>query len=76
MAGCGGGIGKRLRHPSPKNLRDSPEDTRDGLKNIRDSPKNLRDGPENIRGSSRDIHDSPEEERIEAQPPYQPLPAL
>ena len=62
-------MGKRLSHPSPKDISD-------GLKNIRDNSKNIQDSPE-------DIHDCPsenprqsEEEWIEAQPPSLPLPAL
>lgn len=69
-------MGKRLIHPSPKNIRDY-------FQNIHDSPEDIRDNPEKIHDSPKDIHDcSPENPRqseedwIEAQPPSRPLPAL
>jgi len=52
VAGCGGGMDKRLSHPSPKDISD-------GLKNIRDNSKNIQDSPEDIHDSLKDIHDSP-----------------
>mgnify|MGYP004506969623 CR=1 FL=1 len=55
-------MGKRLSHPSPKNIRDNPKEVRDGSENIRENSKENRE-------SSKDIHGSPEEERVEAQPP-------
>ncbi len=97
MAGCGGGIGKRLSHLSPDNIRDNSRVIRDGPKDICDSPENIRDnsrdirdGPEDPSDGLKNIHDSPkdirdcspenprqlEEERVEAQPPSRPLPAL
>ena len=76
MAGCGGEKGKRLRHPSPKNIRDGSEEIHDSFRDIRDGPEDIHDGPKNIRDYFKNIHDSPEEEWIEAQPPSRPLPAL
>lgn len=76
-------MGKRLSHHSPKDIRDSPEDIRDNSRDIRDGLQNIRDYFKNIHDSPKDIRDcSPEnprqleEERVEAQPPSRPLPAL
>lgn len=83
MAGCGGGIDKRLSHHSPENIRVSLKNIHDNPRDIRDGPDDTRDGFKNIRDNFKNIHDSPpenprqsEEEWIEAQPPSRPLPAL
>lgn len=59
MAGCGGGIGKRLSHPSPKDIRDSPEEIHDSFRDIRDGPEDIHDGLKNILDYFKNIHDSP-----------------
>lgn len=45
-------MGKRLRQPIPKDIRDSHKNIHDSLKEVRDIPK---ENSEN----SEDIHDSP-----------------
>lgn len=39
------GIGKRLSHPSPKDIRDSLKNIRDYYKNIHDNPEEIQDSP-------------------------------
>lgn len=52
-------MGKRLSHPSPKDIRDNSRVIRDAPKDICDSPENIRDNSRDIRDGPEDIHDSP-----------------